>query len=108
MTAKIRKGDNVVVLSGKDKGKNGKVLKIIRSKFDSRIKAVVEGVNVVKKHMKQSATSKGGIESKELPIHLCKLSIVDPKTSKPTRVGIKTLEDGKKVRFAKKSGETLN
>ena len=97
MTAKIRKGDNVVVLSGKDKGKNGKVLKIIRSKVDSRVKAVVEGVNVVKKHMKQSATSKGGIESKELPIHLCKLSIVDPKTSKPTRVGIKTLEDGKKV-----------
>jgi len=108
MTAKIRKGDNVVVLSGKDKGKNGKVLKIIRSKVDSRVKAVVEGVNVVKKHMKQSATSKGGIESKELPIHLCKLSIVDPKTSKPTRVGIKILEDGKKVRFAKKSGETLN
>ena len=66
MTAKIRKGDNVVVLSGKDKGKNGKVLKIIRSKVDSRVKAVVEGVNVVKKHMKQSATSKGGIESKEL------------------------------------------
>tara|TARA_B100000035_G_C20836395_1_gene480999 strand:+ start:172 stop:498 length:327 start_codon:yes stop_codon:yes gene_type:complete len=108
MTAKIRKGDNVVVLSGKDKGKNGKVLKIIRSKFDSRIKAVVEGVNVVKKHMKQSATSKGGIESKELPIYLCKLSIVDPKTSKPSRVGVKTLQDGKKVRFAKKSGETLN
>ena len=108
MTAKIRKGDSVVVLSGKDKGKNGKVLKIIRSKIDSRVKAVVEGVNVVKKHMKQSATSKGGIESKELPIHLCKLSIVDPKNSKPNRVGIKTLEDGKKVRFAKKSGETLN
>ena len=106
--AALSEGDNVVVLSGKDKGKNGKVLKIIRSKVDSRVKAVVEGVNVVKKHMKQSATSKGGIESKELPIHLCKLSIVDPKTSKPTRVGIKTLEDGKKVRFAKKSGETLN
>ena len=78
------------------------------SKTDFRIKAIVEGVNVVKKHTKQSATSKGGIENKELPVYLCKLSILDPKTSKPTRVGIKTLEDGKKVRYAKKSGETLN
>ena len=99
---------NTLVLSGKDKGKNGKVLKIIKSKTDFRIKAIVEGVNVVKKHTKQSATSKGGIENKELPVYLCKLSILDPKTSKPTRVGIKTLEDGKKVRYAKKSGETLN
>ncbi len=108
MTAKIKKGDNVIVLSGKDKGKNGKVLKIIKSKVDTRVKAIVEGVNVVKKHTKQSATSKGGIESKELPVYLCKLSIVDPKTSKPTKVGIKNLKDGKKVRYAKKSGETLN
>ena len=108
MTAKIKKGDNVVVLSGKDKGKNGKVLKIIISKTDFRIKAIVEGVNVVKKHTKQSATSKGGIESIEMPIHLCKLALQDPKTSKPTRVGFKKLEDGKKVRFAKKSGETLS
>ena len=108
MTAKIKKGDNVVVLSGKDKGKNGKVLKIIKSKTDFRIKAIVEGVNVVKKHTKQSATSKGGIESIEMPIHLCMLALQDPKTSKPTRVGFKKLEDGKKVRFAKKSGETLN
>ena len=95
-------------MSGKDKGKNGKVLRIVKLKSDSRIKAVVEGVNIVKKHTKQSATSKGGIENKELPVYLCKLSILDPKTSKPTRVGIKTLEDGKKVRYAKKSGETLN
>ena len=108
MTAKIKKGDSVIVLSGKDKGKNGKVLKILKSKIDKRVKAIVEGINVVKKHTKQSATSKGGIENKELPVHLCKLSIVDPKTSKPTRVGIKTLKDGKKVRYAKKSGETLN
>ena len=108
MSAKIKKGDNVIVLSGKDKGKNGKVLKILKSKIDDRIKAIVEGVNVVKKHTKQSATSKGGIETKELPVYLCKLSIVDPKTSKPTRVGIKTLKDGKKIRYAKKSGETLN
>ena len=108
MTAKIKKGDNVVVLSGKDKGKNGKVLKIIRSKTDDGVKALVEGVNVVKKHTKQSATSKGGIETKELPLHICKLSIVDPKTSKPTRVGIKTLKDGKKLDLQKNLRETLN
>ena len=108
MSNKIKKGDNVIVLSGKDKGKNGKVLKVIRSKADSRVKAIVEGVNIVKKHNKQSATNKGGIESIEMPLFICKLSIMDPKTSKPTRVGFKKLEDGKKVRFAKKSGETLN
>ena len=108
MVAKIKKGDNVIVLSGKDKGKNGKVLKIITSKKDSRLKAVVEGVNLVKKHSKQSATNKGGIETKEMPIYCCKLSLLDPKTSKPSRVGFKILQDGKKVRFAKRSGETLN
>ena len=108
MSEKIKKGDNVVVLSGKDKGKNGKVLKVVRSKSDSRLKAVVEGVNIVKKHKKQSATNKGGIESVEMPVFICKLSILDPKTSKPSRVGFKKLEDGKKVRFAKKSGETLD
>ncbi len=108
MSMKIKKGDNVIVLSGKDKGKNGKVLKIVRSKTDPRIKAIVEGVNIVKKHNKQSATSKGGIESKEMPLFICKLSLMDPKTSKPSRVGFKKLDDGKKIRFAKKSGETLN
>jgi len=108
MSMKIKKGDNVIVLSGKDKGKNGKVLKVIRSKTDPRVKAIVEGVNVVKKHNKQSATNKGGIENKEMPLFICKLSIMDPKTSKPSRVGFKKLDDGKKVRFAKKSGETLN
>ena len=81
----------MIVLSGK-KRKNGKVLKIIKSKIDDRVKAIVEGINVVKKHTKQSATSKGGIENKELPVFLCKLSIMDPKTSKPSRVGIKTLK----------------
>ena len=106
MSLKIKKGDNVVVLSGKDKGKNGKVLKIIR--VDDNVKAIVEGINIVKKHIKQSATSKGGIESIEMPIFLSKLSIVDPKNSKPSRVGFKFLEDGKKIRFSKNSGETLN
>ena len=107
MAAKIKKGDNVIVLSGKDKGKTGKILKIIKNK-DKVLKAIVEGANIVKKHTKQSATQKGGIESIEMPMHICKLSLIDPKTSKASRVGFKLLKDGKKVRFSKKSGETLS
>ncbi len=107
MAAKIKKGDTVFILSGKDKGKTGKVLKVIKRK-DLEDKAIVEGVNIVKKHTKQSATQKGGIESIEMPMFICKLSLIDPKTSKPCRVGFKFLKDGKKIRFAKKSGETLN
>ena len=107
MAAKIKKGDSVFILSGKDKGKTGKVLKILK-KSDSTDKAIVEGVNIVKKHTKQSATQKGGIESVEMPLFISKLSLIDPKTSKPSRVGFKFLKDGKKIRFAKKSGETLN
>ena len=107
MASKIIKGDSVVVLAGKDKGKNGKVLKILRSKNNQQ-KAIVEGVNIVKKHTKQSATAKGGIENVEMPIYTCKLSILDPKTSKPCRIGFKILDDGKKVRYSKSSGETLN
>ena len=106
MTTKLKKGDNVIVLSGKDKGKNGKILRVVYKM--GQFKAVVEGVNIVKKHTKQSATSKGGIESIEMPIFLSKLSLADPKTGKPSRVGYKFLDDGKKIRFAKKSGETLN
>ncbi len=107
MAAKIKKGDSVFILSGKDKGKTGKVLKVLK-KNNLQDKAIVEGANIVKKHTKQSATQKGGIESVEMPIYICKLSLLDPKTSKPSRVGFKFLKDGKKVRFAKKSGETLN
>ena len=107
MSAKIKKGDSVIVLSGKDKGKTGKILKIIKGK-DKPTKAIVEGANIVKKHTKQSATQKGGIESIEMPMHICKLSLIDPKTTKASRVGFKLLKDGKKVRFFKKSGETLN
>ena len=106
MTLKLKKGDNVIVLSGKDKGKNGKILRVVYKM--GRPKAVVEGVNIVKKHTKQSATSKGGIESIEMPIFFSKLSLADPKTGKPSRVGYKFLDDGKKIRFAKKSGETLS
>ena len=107
MASKIKKGDNVFILSGKDKGKTGKVLKVIKN-LSQQDKAIVEGVIIVKKHTKQSATQKGGIESVEMPIYMSNLSILDPKTSKPSRVGFKILKDGKKVRFAKKSGETLN
>ena len=108
MAYKIKKGDDVFVLSGKDKGKTGKVLKIVKSSESKSIdKAIVEGINIVKKHNKQSATTKAGIESIEKPIYLCKLSIIDPKTKRPSRVGFKKLKDGNKVRFLKKSGETL-
>tara|TARA_X000001036_G_C20635866_1_gene789059 strand:- start:454 stop:777 length:324 start_codon:yes stop_codon:yes gene_type:complete len=107
MASKIKKGDNVFILTGKDKGKTGKVLKVIKNST-IQDKVIVEGVNIVKKHTKQSASQKGGIESVEMPIYISNLSIVDPKTSKPSRIGFKILKDGKKVRFAKKSGETLS
>ena len=100
---KIKTGDIVKVIAGNQKGTQGKVLRV----FADKNRAIVEGVNVVKKHNKQSATTKAGIESIEKPIYLCKLSIADPKTKKPSRVGFKKLKDGKKVRYLKKSGETL-
>lgn len=100
---KIKKGDKVIVIAGKDKGKTGEVLKAIPT--TSRL--VVQGVNVVKKHNKPSQFSAGGIEDKELSIHVSNVALADPKTGKPTRVGYKTLKDNKKVRIAKKSGETV-
>lgn len=100
---KIKKGDQVVVLAGKDKGKKGEVLRVIPE--DSRV--VVAGVNVVTKHVKPSQTSAGGIQKTELPVHISNVAVADPKTGKPTRVGFKVLKDGKKVRVAKKSGETI-
>lgn len=101
---KLKKGDKVVVLAGRDKGKRGEVLKMV----PSEARAVVSGVNVVKRHTKPTQTGSGGIESKEAPIHVSNLAIEDPKTGKPTRVGFKTLEDGRKVRFAKASGEVID
>lgn len=100
---KIKKGDQVVVLTGKDKGKKGEVLRAIPS--ESRV--VVQGVNVVKKHTKPTQFSAGGIEDKELSIHVSNVALADPKSGKATRVGFKTGKDGKKMRVAKKSGETL-
>ncbi len=101
---KIKKGDTVIVNTGKDKGKKGEVLKILTAK--SRV--IVQGVNVVKKHQRPTQTSGGGIEEKELSIHISNVSLADPKTNKPTRVGYKTLKNGSKVRFAKASGETID
>jgi large subunit ribosomal protein L24 len=101
---KIRKGDRVVVLSGRDKGKAGQVLSVMPT--ESR--AVVQGVNVARRHQKQTASQDGGIVSKEMPIHISNLALADPKTGKPTRVGYKFLSDGKKVRIAKRSGEVID
>ncbi|EKF18427.1 50S ribosomal protein L24 [Nitratireductor pacificus] len=101
---KIRKGDKVVVLTGKDKGRSGEVVKVM-PKED---KAVVRGVNLVRRHQKQSAQTEGGIISMEAPIHLSNLAVADPKDGKPTRVGFQVQKDGKKVRVAKRSGETID
>jgi large subunit ribosomal protein L24 len=100
---KIRKGDKVVVLAGKDKGRTGEVLRVM-PKDD---KALVRGVNQVRRHQKQSQTQEGGIITKEAPIHLSNIAIADPKDGKPTRVGFR-VEGDKKVRVAKRSGEVIN
>lgn len=104
MAAKIKKGDKVVVLTGKDKGKKGDVVAV----FPKESKALVQGVNMVKRHEKPSQTSAGGIVTREAKVHLSNIAIQDPKTGKPTRVGFKTLEDGRKVRVAKASGEMID
>ena len=104
MAAKLRKGDRVVVISGRDIGKRGEILRV----YPDETRALVAGVNVVKRHQRQTARVQGGIVSKEAPIHLSKIAFADPKTGEATRIGFKTLEDGRKVRFAKKSGETID
>jgi large subunit ribosomal protein L24 len=103
MAAKIKKGDHVIVLAGRDKGKHGEVISVLPKEN----RAVVRGVNVVRRHTKQTAQEQGGIVSKEAAIDLSNLAIEDPKDGKPTRVGFKVLEDGKKVRIAKRSGEVI-
>ena len=100
----IKKDDTVIVLAGEDKGKTGKVLKVLVDKN----RAIVEGINIVSKSAKPSAKNpQGGIVKQEAPIHISNLSIVDPKSGKAARIAIKTTEDGKKVRIAKKSGEEI-
>lgn len=100
---KIKKGDEVIVLTGKSKGTKGEVLKV----FPTESRVLVQGVNLVTKHNKPSQLSAGGIQKKELPIHISNVALADPKTGEATRVGYTTLKDGKKVRVAKKSGETI-
>ena len=104
MAAKIKKGDKVVVLTGRDSGKSGEVLQVIPKEN----RAVVRGVNVVRKHQKQTMQQEGGIISKELPIQLSNLAVADPKDGKPTRVGFKFMDDGRKVRYAKRSGDLID
>ncbi len=102
---RIRKKDTVVVIAGKNRGKRGKVLKVDRENK----KVIVENVNMIKRHQKPSANFRqGGIIEKEAPIRLSNVMVVDPSTNKPSRVGMKVLEDGSKVRIAKKSGEILD
>ena len=100
---KIKKGDHVIVLTGRDKGKHGEVVQMMPK--ESR--ALVRGVNVVRRHQRQTASLEGGIISKEAPIQISNLALEDPKDGKPTRVGFKFLDDGTKVRFAKRSGEVI-
>jgi large subunit ribosomal protein L24 len=104
MAAKIKKGDKVIVIAGKDKGKQGDVLEIITAEN----RAVVSGVNIAKRHTKAQGATEGGIINKTMPIQISNLALRDPKTGKPTRVGFKTLDGGKKVRVAKRSGEVIN
>jgi large subunit ribosomal protein L24 len=103
MAAKIRKGDKVIVLTGRDKGKSGEVIEVRPKEH----RALVRGVNMVRRHQRQSASQEGGIISKEGPIDLSNIAVEDPKDGKPTRVGFKVLNDGKKVRIAKRSGEQI-
>jgi large subunit ribosomal protein L24 len=104
MAAKIRKGDKVVVLSGRSKGKTGEVLKVM----PKEMRAIVQGVNTVKRHTKPSAKAMGGIVEQEAPIHISNLAHVDPQTGRPSRIGFRVLEDGRKVRYAKRSGEVID
>ncbi|WP_026782413.1 50S ribosomal protein L24 [Pleomorphomonas koreensis] len=104
MAAKIKKGDKVVVLAGKDKGKTGEVIEV----RPSENRAVVRGVNIVRHHQRQSAKSEGGVVAKEAALDLSNLAVADPKDGKPTRVGFKLLDDGRKVRFAKRSGDVID
>jgi large subunit ribosomal protein L24 len=101
---KIKKGDTVVVISGRDKGKSGEVLRV----FPVEGRAIVQGVNVAKRHTKPRMGDPGGIVEKELALHVSNLAHADPASGEPTRVGYRILEDGRKVRFAKRSGEVID
>ncbi|MEL6978271.1 MAG: 50S ribosomal protein L24 [Pseudomonadota bacterium] len=104
MAAKLKKGDKVVVLAGKDKGQKGEIAKVMPTEG----RAIVSGLNMAVRHRRQSQTQQGGRVPISLPIQLSNLALVDPKSGEPTRIGFKILEDGKKVRFAKKSGDVID
>ena len=104
MAAKIRKGDKVVVLTGRDKGRTGEVIQILREQD----RALVRGVQIVKRHQRQTPTQDGGIISKEASVHLSNLALADPRDGKPTRVGFKIMADGRKVRVARRSGVEID
>ena len=104
MAAKIKKGDRVVVITGRDKGKSGEVLEVRPTEG----RAVVRGIAMIKKHQRQTQNQTGGIISKEGTINLSNIAVADPKDGKPTRVGFKTLDDGRKIRFAKRSGDPID
>ena len=104
MTKKIRKGDNVIILTGRDKGKTGDVLRVMRQ--DQRV--IVQGVNMVKRHTAPSQNNPGGIDEKEASIHISNISLVDPDSGKSTKIGFKHLDDGRKVRVARRSGEMID
>ena len=104
MAAKIRKGDTVIVLTGRDKGRRGEVIEV----RPAQSRALVRGINLVKRHQKQAPGKEGGIISKEASVHLSNLALADPKDGKPTRVGFNVLPDGRKVRVAKRSGVEID
>ncbi len=101
---KIKKGDRVQVVAGKDKGRAGDVVKVLPK--EGRV--IVSGINVARRHQRQTAAQEGGIVSKDMPIDVSNVALLDPKDNKPTRVGFKVLEDGRKVRVAKRSGEVID
>ena len=101
---KVKKGDTVVVLTGRDKGKTGEILKVMPTER----RVLVQGVQIIKRHQRPTQTTPGGINEFEAPLHVSNVALVDPKTSQPTRVGYKTLDDGRKVRVARRSGEVID
>ena len=104
MAARVKKGDSVKVLAGKDKGKTGQILTVL----NQQTRVIVQGVNMVRRHTRPSAQTTGGIIQKEASIHISNVAHVDPKSSEATRVGFRVLDDGRKVRFAKRSGEVID
>jgi large subunit ribosomal protein L24 len=104
MAAKYKKGDTVIVMTGRDKGKKGEILRVL----PAAQRVFVQGVNIVKRHTRATQTQTGGIVEKEAPIHMSNLAHIDPKTDEPTRIGFKFMEDKTKVRYAKRSGEIID